>query len=314
LFHNLNKFLERVFKDNSFIKSEDFNKEALTLIQNGRNLTTQKKYTPRLVNLAFQLKDLIKSIKGDESLNKLQTSVAQLSKDIGLTGPEGTPDLVKLASNADQLKLLLLPIFKKLLENVPLARVEIFSNDYDIAVDDLYMNGADILPEFLNLNFDSKVESDFRMKGKPTESKARLWLEIKGIKPTFKMFKFNYSRKTFPKLEDSGVANLLFTGKGIRFVVTWELEIVGGKAMLNLKSSKVTIDSLDLQILDAEKHKFFDKIAASMFQNTLKRKLSKTMEDFFYSKLGNVNDQLNTFFKERPMETFTMKALQPLTT
>jgi len=263
-----------------------------------------------VITLVKQGSDLLESIKKDPTLTEFQSSIQQFAKDFGLSsGPKGTPDLLKLTTGIDQLRMLLLPVLRKMLENIPLARIEIYNPTYDMVLDDIYLNGADILPEFFRMEFDNKLDADLRLEGGPTKNKTRLWIEVSGMKPQFKHFTFAYKRKTFPALEDRGTANLLFKGNGMKIVSTWEVESETGKQpKAVIRNCKCTIDSIDIHILEAEKHGIFDKMAASMMQGTVKRKLSGAIEELLYSNMGPINDQINEFFKERPVETLFLKA------
>jgi len=258
----------------------------------------------------------LNSIKNDSTLNNFQSSVEQFAKDFGITGPKGQPDLLKMTTGIDQLRLLMVPVVRKMLENIPLARVEIYSPSFDMMVDDLYLNGADILPEFFRMKIDNKIEADLRLKGGPSHNRTRLWVEVSGMKPKFKHFKFAYQRKTFPKLNDQGMANLIFKGNGAKIVFVWELKSdIGATPVAFLKDCKCTIDSIDIQILEAEKHSWFDQMAATMMSGSLKRKLSAAIEEFVESNIDRVNDQLNGFFRQNPLETLSMSySKSPLST
>jgi len=311
-FGDLSEFAEKAFTDVHFLESEAFHKEATDLMQRARTLTTSKEYLDRLILLGKQVNDLVESIKKDETLVDFKTSVDQLVKDFGLIGPGGQPDLIKMTSGIDQLKMLLLPVIKKMLEDIPLAKIELYSRDLDLVVEDVFMNGGDILPEMIRMNFDNRMEADLRAKGHDSSNRTRLWVEIRGIKPVFKHFKFWYNRKTFPKLEDKGLANLLFKGNGIRFVMNWELNTAAKKETeLKLRSCKCYIDSIDIQVLEAEKHSLLDKIGASIMEGRLKRRISGAIENFMYANMESVNTQINTFFKEKPFETLIAKATTP---
>jgi len=251
----------------------------------------------------------LNSIKKDSTLNEFQASVQQFAKDFGLSGPSGKPDLLKMTTGIDQLRLLIVPVLRKMLENIPLARIEIYNPSYEMALDDIYLNGTDVLPEHFQMQFDNKLDADLRLQGNPTTNKTRLWIEVSGIKPQFKHFSFAYRRKTFPALEDRGTANLFFKGKGMKVVASWEVDSESGKQPnAFIRNCKCTIDSVDIQILEAEKHSFFDKMAATMMQSTVKRKLSAAIEELLWANMGPINDQINQFFKERPVETLFLKA------
>lgn len=317
-FKDLNTFAEKSFTDAKWLETESFHEEAVDLISRGRTLSSKKQYLDRLILLGLQINDLLNSIKKDETLVDFQTSVNQLAKDFGIIGPQGQPDLIKMTTGIDQLKMLLIPLIKKLLEDIPLAKMEFYSQELDMVIEDLFVNGGDILPEFVRMNFDNRLEADFRLKGNESANRTRLWVEVRGIKPSFKHFKFWYQRKTFPKLEDTGMANLIFKGYGIRLVMIWELSAESGKeTILKLKNCKCTIDSIDIEVLEAKKHSLLDKIGASILEGRLKRRISSAIENFLYANMEAANTQINTFFKEKPFETFLVKtttALQsPLT-
>lgn len=315
-FHDCYRFTQKTFQDKNYLNSELFKKDALDLMHRGRALTFQNKYYDRFSTLVLQGHNVLSSIKNDPTLSEFQSSVEKFAKDFGLYGPKGQPDLLKMTTGIDQLRLLLVPVMRKMLENIPLSRVEIYNPTFNMMVDDLYLDGADILPEFFRMKIDDKIEADLRLKGGPSHNRTRLWVEVSGMKPKFRHFKFAYNRKTFPKLDDQGMANLFFKGNGCKIVLVWEVhsDIGSGSAVAKLKNCKCIIDSIDIQILEAEKHSWFDQMAASWMQGSLKRKLSAAIEEFLCANIDPLNQRLNDFFYHSPLEKFYAPHKMPLST
>jgi F0F1-type ATP synthase membrane subunit b/b' len=172
---------------------------------------------------------------------------------------------------------------------------------------------SDLLPEHFELK--NKNLLTVGVKRLETERfKSKITLDIKQLRPLFKNMKFYYRRKTFPKLEDFGTADVdLTTGQGVRIKAVWVVEGVGDLPLvMNLSKVKCTIDKLDIHIVEAAKHEFLDKVATSLFIGQIKQNIAQAIVDNIVKLVNPFSDQMNDFFKTRPLERFAETTSQQI--
>jgi len=144
------------------------------------------------------------------------------------------------------------------------------------------------------------------------ESKAaymKVILDMNDLKPSFKDVKFWYKRKSFPKLEDYGTADIdLSSGSGARIKIVWKIESAPERAFaLSLMNVKCTIDKMNVHVIDA-KHNILDKIASTVFIGSIKKGVAQGIVDSVVGFVQPLNDQMNQWFATRPIESVKEKA------
>jgi len=185
--------------------------------------------------------------------------------------------------------------------------VDIYSEGYDMKIEDIHFSATDILPDYLNFFTDSKIHVDLR-EDKPSTSRTRFWVEISNIRPALKNFKFWYQKKTFPRIEDYGFADLSIGGQGLQIRLVWDLVAESGQpTKVILQKSKVKIDRLDIHIGSETKHAWLDKIFLTLLAPRIKSSITSAVEEYLYSNISLVNEQLNSFFKSQPIEMLKEK-------
>jgi len=205
------------------------------------------------------------------------------------------------------------PLLKKYLENIPIDRVDIYSEGYDLKLEDIHFSATDILPEYINFFTDSKTHVDLR-EDKSSSSRTRFWIEISNIRPSLKNFKFSYQKKTFPRIDDYGTADLRIEGQGLQIKLVWDLVVESGKpTRAVLQKTRVKIDRVDIHVGSETKHAWLDKIFLTFLTPRIKSAMTGAIEEYFFVNIGLVNDQLNNFFKSQPIETLMEKFSEKIT-
>jgi hypothetical protein len=115
----------------------------------------------------------------------------------------------------NQMKALIVPLLKEHLRWVPLPRIEGSNETYDYWFDNVVFSAPDLVPDRIHIRM--FTEGDFALNNLETENFVTLLkLSEEGIKTTLKDVHFWFRRKSFPKVEDSGMATAEFTGDGIK--------------------------------------------------------------------------------------------------
>jgi len=140
--------------------------------------------------------------------------------------------------------------------------------------------------------------------------KSKITMDVKHMRPLFKNMRFYYRRKTFPKLEDYGTADVdLTAGQGVRIKIAWLLEGKGDRPLeLMLAKVKCTIDKLDIHIIEAAKHEFLDKVATSLFIGQIKQNIAQAIVNNIVQMVEPFNAKMNEFLRTRPLERLSESA------
>jgi len=189
----------------------------------------------------------------------------------------------------------MLPVIMKQLESVPVARVEGTGPKYDFVLDNIKFSGYDILPEHVRLFLDTKIDINLKEGPKNDTTKAVLTFEIKNVKTHLKDLYFAYRRKTFPKIEDEGVADVDITG-GTDLKLQWIIKAKGEQPLvLRVNRADCDISGLKIHIKEA-KHSFLDKMASPMMSGYVCKKIEEELQcqlrDFGWTVADSFNSSM----------------------
>jgi hypothetical protein len=293
------------------ITDEPYKARAKELTQRGRLLLQKDKWNQQLDTLYNRFYKLLDNLQNDSTTQLFGEKLKQLGKDIAFNR-KGYPDIYSLEESLVQVKNLLVPLFRQQLENISIGRIDFTNETYDVRIEDLGFSGS-FLPEHIDFAMRNDTHLDTKDSSKD-EMRNILAFQVDNIKPEFKSFKFYYRRKTFPKIEDFGVADMKISGKGALLRVTWRIASkAGSKPVATLTDVTVYIDKLDLHIIgERTKHDVLDKMLAPFVARNIKDKISASLEDYLRSKLNDVNRQLNSLLQSSPVETLKERANESL--
>jgi len=286
---------------------EEKDRQIDELFNKGRELFQKEKWEDKFNELNFRFMVLIDNIKNDSTSKDFGEKISKFAADFALNR-RGYPDINVMENSLAQMKNLLIPLFKQQLEQIKIGRVDYQGETYDAVLEDIGFSGS-FLPE----QIDIAVRNDFHFdSADPSKDIFQniVQFRVSNIKPEFKNFKFSYQRKTFPKIEDWGEADLKIAGEGAFIQVTWNLVSVAGEPpVANLDMVKCEIDRLEINVFGEKTHHgVLDKMLLPFFIPTIKSKISSTIEDLLRTRLLELNSQINDFFLSKPIESLKEKA------
>jgi hypothetical protein len=285
---------------------EERRQEAKGLFYRGRKILKKDKWSNQFDLLSKQFNILLENIKNDTTTLEFGEKIRKFAQDFALN-KQGRPDLYVLEDSFIQMKNLLIPLVKDQLAHIKIGRVEFHNETYDVKIEDIGFSGS-FLPEHIDFHLRNDAHLDTSDSSKDMMRNI-LSFSVSNIKPEFRNFKFYYRRKTFPKIEDWGVADLKLSGAGAAIYITWSLFAKGGESpVAKLAEVKCTIDKLDWHISGKETHHdILDKMLLPFVSGAIKNKVSGSIEDLLRTKLGEVNARVNEFFQSKPLETLKDK-------
>lgn len=261
------------------------------LISRGLSLYGSIQQHPYLRDIICQSREIFNAIKNDPVRNRLEADVKVLAADFVSYGPDGNPKLNFDLVN--QLKGLLIPLLCEHLKYVPIPRVEGHNDTYDYWVDNINFSIGEILPDHIHFHIASDGEVNVQQLA--TENfVTRILITAHGIKTTMHNIKFWFRRKSFPKTEDEGWAEVAVGGKGVRVLI--QLTFSSERAIpFDVHAVRLTIDDLDISISDT-RHDWLYSMFVSFYKSTLLEKLEIELQLRLRSIIYKINHQLNRLF------------------
>jgi hypothetical protein len=277
-------------------ETEDSIKLIKDLIRTGRKVT--EKYRGEIDHLYDSVVQIFDSIKDDKTLNNFGDTLTQLAKTLALNR-KGDPDPYVIQESFSQISTLLMRIFNGYLVDLPLQKVEIYSADYDVVLQDIKTEGTGFAPDSVELATASK--SNMILKGRdPSRSTFRISLKVENIAPEFRDFSFFFRHKTFPSYEDVGRAEYLkFDGNGLSVKAIMTIRsVTGAPSRATLDTLYVNVDGLSLKIGEQTKHQVLSTLAAPIFAEVLRGKIEESIWRFLRTRLQEIIVRLNVWFQQ----------------
>jgi len=154
----------------------------------------------------------------------------------------------------------------------------------------LVLQGANIFPNIIELEANNFFKFS-PYKGIKDQSHHRFRVGFSQIHADMRDVAFYFKKKSgFPKLKDSGLADVLIAGKGISVDV--ELETNNRKdSVFSIKKVYANVDTLKFAVRDS-KHDFLYKVVAPLAQGLIKKAVGIAIEQALKTGLEYVDEQL----------------------
>lgn len=292
LYEEMKNMVTEVLKNPELLDSEIEQRKLENIIDRSRAKMDDPVYRSYSDILFVDARRILNNITNDPATVQFTDKLTQFTQDM-FKDRYGRASLSAFQESLNQLRILMLPVFMKQLENIPVARVEGTGPKYDFILDNIKMSGYDILPEHVRLYFDTKIDVNLKEGPKNDITKAVLTLEVNQIKTHLKDIYFAYRRKTFPKIEDEGLADLNVTGAGTSIKLQWKVKSKGDQPLvMRVEKADCNISGLNIHIKDA-KHSWLDKLASGLFEGRVKRNIEDEIEDQLKQFGWTVADSMN---------------------
>jgi len=300
-------FLDDALKNPDSLKSDAKREEFNGLLDRGSSLMRSDKYNQRFQDLFESSRTVLDKIQNDSTTQNFLDKIGTFAQHFALDS-EGRPDLFVIQESIGELRKMVIPILSKQLATIPIPRVEGSNDNYHYALENLTFYVADFIPEYVQLQTKTDTVVDVHNLETP-KNELKVILNIDRFRPHFENVSFWYKKKTFPKIEDHGIADIdLSAGEGTRIKVIWKIKSESDKPFtFSLMKIKCVIDKMDIKIRDA-KHDILDKIATTLFAGQIKQSIAQAVVNNLVNSLQPLNDQMNKWFASRPVTTMVENA------
>ncbi|TIB69078.1 hypothetical protein E3Q08_03579 [Wallemia mellicola] len=178
---------------------------------------------------------------------------------------------------------------------VPIPRIEYTDPKLDIVIENLVLQGKNLLPNYVIAEAYNKVKFSPYQKIK-NEHQHDVKIELGQIQCDLRDVAFYLKKKTGFKISDAGLADVFLGGKGVGAKI--HLSVRGGtEDVFEVKSVKASVGTLKFNIKDS-KHNILYKTARPLATSLIKKQIVKAIEDGIRGGLENLNTKLVEIKKE----------------
>lgn len=288
-FHELNVYIRQCLQEPGYIMKDECDRRGRELKDSSKKFWDPKqgKYAGHKDRFFDEVQAFFTSYADDGLNQRLGESVKTLFSDL-LFNSDGNleykPHLWK------DIRSVILPEIFTSLGYIPIPRAEYTSDDVDLVLENLTLESANLLPNL----FELEARNYFKLS--PYDnlgdvSKHSFWISFSQVQCDLKDVAFYIKKKTgFPKISDSGYADVFLGGKGLSGKV--HLESTGRRDhAFKVVEVKIKIDKLKFAVRDA-KHSFLINTLRPLATGLIKGALTKAIEAAIRSGLEQVDMQV----------------------
>jgi len=311
-FKDLDSYVRKTLLEPGYIISPDCNNQANRLQESGRRFFDDKYAGHK--NALFDSVQAWFVAWSDDPLNKrFGTDWKRLTKDL-LFAEDGS--LSFKPHLWTDIRKVIAPALINHVGYIPIPRIEFTDNQMDLVIENLTLQGANILPNIISVEAHNFLEFS-PYDAIPDNNSHDFKFTFSQIQADMRDVAFYFNKKTgLPKMKDSGLADVFLGGQGL----TVQVHLTGaGKdrsSVFKVKDVNVKVDSLKFSVRDT-KHDLLYKTLKPLATGLVKKQISKAIEDavrtgleFVDEQLASVRDRMEEARKSDDVGTF--KALSEL--
>jgi len=294
-FTKLGKYIRACLQQPGFVMKDEANTQAREIRDSGKRFFSENsKYRPHFEHFFNEVEAFFKSMGDDPENVEFGRKWHALGRDLFFNAegkPTFKPELWKDIRD---------PILPQLVQHigfVPLPRIEFSDPTVDLVIENLTMDAANLIPNWVEIDGHSHMRlSAYAKLG--DEHRHSIKLTLGQIQCDMRDVKFDIRKKKgFPTLKESGTADVLLAGQGL--TVTVHLETASAPKgsrrppthVFTVKQVKAKIDKLTFAIRDS-KHDLLVKILKPLASSIIKKQICKAAEQGIRDALEKADAQL----------------------
>jgi hypothetical protein len=306
----LRYFFENSFEFPNLWSSEQYSKRLERLIDDGRRLMNNVKYRTKYQLLLSESQALFECIVNDTDVVNLQEKAKSFLQNFAVrdkTSGEITFDTDLLM----RMRKYLVPFFVELMDKIPIPVIEGSTDEYEFKLENIVFSGYDIIPEHIEIH--SRSDMDLNVKDLNAEKiNSFTTIKISHIMTKIENMKFWFKRKTFPAIEDSGLADVELRGnEGAKLLVDMQMLIRDNNPIFRVMSSHVEIDRLRITVTEA-KHEWLLNVFAAVFETKLKETMSRSIEEKMNTLIKSLEEGFTNVVNQFPAASIKQFAKEQL--
>jgi len=289
------EYMSEVLENPVLLENEDYVRRLEKLVNHQIDLLASLGKENEVKIVLNDANDLLKKITHDPATNRLIQDFQRLTTD-AMYDSRGRFSLSVTAETLQSIKSVIVPVLVKQLDKVPLSQVEGSNATYDWILDNLILNGREILPEHVSIDFRTHLDVNLKDLSQKDVAVALLTMTFSKFQTRIRDVLFAFRRKVFPHMNDEGILDVDLEGSQI--IIEWELRIPKGRGPVYFKVNRVTVDlgSSKLKVRET-KHDFLYNILSPLFSGQIKKSFQDAISKNLFVALDNVNEQLNVLVR-----------------
>lgn len=284
-FQTLNKYLRRVLQEPGYVMKESCDQAGREINESGRKFWNHK-YADHRQNLFDEIEKFFTSYADDPLNIRFGQNWKKLTKDLFLNS-EGS---LKLKTQLwEDITSVILPGLLRHIGYIPIPRIEYTDSQLDLVIENLTLEGQNLLPNAIEL----EMRNYFKLSAYdkiPNANRHSFWISFSQVQADLRDVAFYVHKKSgFPKIKDSGMADVVISGNGVSGKVHIESAVTKDR-VFTVKDVKVKVDKLAFGIRET-KHNFLYSTLKPLAQSLVKKQISKAIEDGIRSGLAQLDAQ-----------------------
>ncbi|KAL7411844.1 hypothetical protein BDY24DRAFT_395037 [Mrakia frigida] len=286
-FNQLGDYVRKTLLEPGWVLEDECTKEGEALTNKGKRFFDHK-YAGHKDALFDEFVGFFKGMGEDPVNIRFGEDWKRLTKDLLFDGDGQLtfkPDLWK------DLKNEVLPQIINQVGYIPIPRIEYSDKQIDLVVENLILQGANLFPNVVELEANNFFKFS-PYKGIPDQSHHKFRLHFSQIQADLKGVSWYVKKKSgFPKIQDSGLADVLLSGDGLSVDVTLESAGKRKDHAFLIKNVDAKVDAISFKIRES-KHDFAYKVFAPLASGLIKKAIALAVEQAIKTGLGYVDEQL----------------------
>ncbi|TBU29364.1 hypothetical protein BD311DRAFT_269060 [Dichomitus squalens] len=286
-FRSVDAYVRKVLLEPGFVLEPKCNDDANSLRESGRQFYDEK-YKGHFDNLFNAAGDWFRAL-GEDPLNKrFGEDWARLTKDL-LFDSEGSlkfkPELWL------DIRKVILPSIIDQIGYVPIPRIEYTDDALDLVIENLALSGRNLFPNVVSMEAHNYIR--FSPYNAITDEQHHEFILTFGqIQADMRDVAFYFKKKSgFPKLSDSGLADVLLGGEGLTITAHIASADKDKSSVFKVKNVNVKVGTLKFSIRDS-KHDVLYKTLRPLATGLVKKQLQKAIADAVKTGLEYIDGQL----------------------
>ncbi|KAI9834815.1 MAG: hypothetical protein M1838_005478 [Thelocarpon superellum] len=272
-FTDLDRFVRKCLKTEGFIMQDDATVEYNKLYDHG-NFLLRDRYRNHTNRVLDEVKFIGDQFDADPQNQAFSQSLQKLFNDLGNDQngrPTFKPHLVKDLSNV------ILPQLFESIRYVPIPRIEYSDPQLDAIVENLVIEGDNLMPNVFEFGSDNYVR--FGRKQIASKASNKTMLSVSGVQMDIRDVSYYVKKKQgFPSVSDTGVADIFMGGEGFSFKAKMATAEAKDKQHF-FKMESVVVDVKHLNIkLKQSKHKLLFNLFKPLLFRVVRPAIQKVLE------------------------------------
>ncbi|BFZ54048.1 hypothetical protein PYCC9005_001079 [Savitreella phatthalungensis] len=306
-FQDVDRYIRRVLKETGYILSEDSDKQFNELQKRGQDFA-QHRYKEHYSRLIDEFQRWFEQFEKDPQNRQFGQTVQKLIDDLG-TDRKGER-VFKKHLLKDVTNVVIPGIFKRI-NYVPLPRIEIIDPKFEAIIENLVLDGANIIPNIIEIENHNNLRYS-AYKRIDNVSHHRFNVSLRQIQLDIKDVAYYVKRKQgFPAISDTGVMDVLLSGNGLS--ATIGLETAEGKdrqAYFKPANVNVSIHHINIKLRKSS-HKLLFGVFKPLLLTTLKPVIAKAAEQQIRESISKLDAELYSLNKKVKAEKEKAKQGDP---